>query len=65
MKNVTAEVGVKKRTGCRTLPWGIPALTGKRQNDSIESHMLVTRVEQVNKPCVKLALDAIGKEFLE
>ena len=31
--------------------------------DSVESHMLATRVEEVSLPCVELALDAICREL--
>ena len=33
----------------------------RRWKNSVESHMLPTRVEEVSKPCVELALDAIGR----
>ena len=33
--------------------------------DSVESHTLAMRVEEVSKPCVELALDAIGRGFGE
>ena len=37
----------------------------RRRKNSVECYTLATGVEEVSKPCVKLALDAIGKEFLE
>ena len=33
--------------------------------DSVECHTSATRVEEVRKTCVELALDAIGSEFGE
>ena len=52
--------------GPRTLPLGIPALTGRRRRmGSIESHTLATRVDGVSNPRVELALDSIGRQFGE
>ena len=48
---------IRNRIGPRTLNWDTPA--------SIESHTLVTRVEEVTNPRVELALDSIGREFGE
>ena len=58
---------IKNRAGPRTLlPWGTPALAGRGdERDSVKCHMLATRVEEVGRPCVELALDAIGREFGE
>ena len=35
----------------------------RRCEDAIESHVLATRVEEVRKPCVELASDAISRAF--
>ena len=57
---------IRNRTGPRTLPWGTPALTGRGDGkESVESHTLATRVEEVSKPCVELALDAKDRQFGE
>ena len=45
----------------RTLPWGTPALTGKGE----ERVPLAMRVEEVSNPRVELALDSIGRQFVE
>ena len=37
----------------------------RRLEDPVESHMLATRVEEVNKPCVELPFGAIDREFGE
>ena len=49
---------ISNKTGPRTLPWGTPSLTERRQKDSVECYMLAMRVEEVRKPCVELDLDA-------
>ena len=55
---------IKKRIGSRTLPWETPSLTESGdERIQFESHALVTRVHKDSKPCVEVALYAIGREF--
>ena len=57
---------IRSRTRLRTLPWGHFSLDRERERkrkDSVECHMLATRVEEVCKPCVELTLDANDREF--
>ena len=37
----------------------------RRSKDYFEGHTFALRVEEVSKPCVELALDAISREFGE
>ena len=37
----------------------------RRRKGSLKSHMLTLRVEEVDKPRVELALDSIGRQFVE
>ena len=55
---------IRHRTGPRTLPWGHSSLDRKRKwKYPVECRTLATRVEEVTKPCVELALDAKGRGF--
>ena len=44
---------------------GNSSLNRERRKGFFESNTLASRVEEISKPCVELALDAIGREFGE
>ena len=57
---------IRNRMGPGALTWGTPALTGRGdERIPLRATQWPMRVEEVSKPFVELAMDAIGREFGE